>query len=332
MFYQLNRKYDELPVTMQEERGKGSPVKKTSLRISKCTLGDQQGVEKCAQQHIRGGSIMTRNSLWRLAVFAGWAILSKSVAHAAGDVARTDPQLLSEDRILPRTVDEDRGDHVRLNTGKGKPRFLPMGVRKDRGLPEREKGNWIDSTVNGHNLLGDVHRPSEVNHHHVVVGQLVGPMETGHDNAVIRTKDGKEVSHLVRPFARSKVTSISIGIDIIFLIDGFHKIVDVAMGSVEPVPRATALEQQKSPPKSDLQHLRIAELELGKDPALSDVCRKFGVTEETYYRWKKEYGGLHVDQAKHLKALEQENLRLKQIVANQALDLSILKEVAPENF
>jgi len=63
-----------------------------------------------------------------------------------------------------------------------------------------------------------------------------------------------------------------------------------------------------------------------------DACRKLGITEPTYYRWKKEYGERHVDQAKRLKALEQENLRLKQIVANQSLDLSILKEVAPENF
>ena len=60
--------------------------------------------------------------------------------------------------------------------------------------------------------------------------------------------------------------------------------------------------------------------------------RKVGITEQTYYRWKKEYGGLRVDQAKRLKTLEQENLRLKRIVADQALDLSILKEVASGNF
>ncbi len=66
--------------------------------------------------------------------------------------------------------------------------------------------------------------------------------------------------------------------------------------------------------------------------AVLDACRKLGITEQTYYRWKKEYGGLRVDQAKRLKAMEQENLRLKRIVANQALDLSILKEVASGNF
>ena len=60
--------------------------------------------------------------------------------------------------------------------------------------------------------------------------------------------------------------------------------------------------------------------------------RKLGITEQTYCRWKKECGGLRVDQAKRLKALEQKNLRIKRIVANQALDLAILKEVASGNF
>lgn len=79
-------------------------------------------------------------------------------------------------------------------------------------------------------------------------------------------------------------------------------------------------------------HLRTLEIEMGKGLAVVEACRKLGITEQTYYRWKKEYGGLRVDQAKRLKGLEQENLRLKRIVADQALDLSILKEVAAGNF
>ena len=85
-------------------------------------------------------------------------------------------------------------------------------------------------------------------------------------------------------------------------------------------------------PEEILLHLRTVELDAGKGLAVVDACRKLGITEQTYYRWKKEYGGLRVDQAKRLKVLEQENLRLKRIVANQALDLSILKEVASGNF
>ena len=65
-----------------------------------------------------------------------------------------------------------------------------------------------------------------------------------------------------------------------------------------------------------ISQLRTVEIELGKGLAVVDVCRKLGITEQTYYRWKKEYGGLRVDQAKRLKGLEQENVRLKRLVAD----------------
>ena len=94
----------------------------------------------------------------------------------------------------------------------------------------------------------------------------------------------------------------------------------------------TVMPRKRYTPEEILQHLRTVELDTGKGLAVLDACRKLGVTEQTYYRWKKEYGGLRVDQAKRLKALEQENLRLKRIVANQVLDLSILQEVASGNF
>ena len=79
-------------------------------------------------------------------------------------------------------------------------------------------------------------------------------------------------------------------------------------------------------------HLRTVEIELGKGLATQDACRKLGITEQTYYRWKREYGGLRVDQAKRLKTLEQENGRLKKLVADLSLDNAILKEVASGNF
>jgi transposase-like protein len=65
---------------------------------------------------------------------------------------------------------------------------------------------------------------------------------------------------------------------------------------------------------------------------VGQVSRKLGVTEQTYYRWRKEYGGLRLDQAKRLKELERENVQLKKLVANQALDLAILKEASSGNF
>jgi putative transposase len=79
-------------------------------------------------------------------------------------------------------------------------------------------------------------------------------------------------------------------------------------------------------------HLREAEVELARGQTTGEVCRKLGITEQTYYRWRKEYGSLHVDQVRRLKELERENSRLKKLVADQALDLAILKEASSGNY
>jgi transposase-like protein len=81
-----------------------------------------------------------------------------------------------------------------------------------------------------------------------------------------------------------------------------------------------------------IRKLREADVELSKGETVESVCRKIGVTEQTYYRWRKEYGGLKVEQAKRLRELETENARLKKVVADQALDNAILREVAQGNF
>ncbi len=78
--------------------------------------------------------------------------------------------------------------------------------------------------------------------------------------------------------------------------------------------------------------LREAEVELGKGQTTPQVCKKLGISDQTYYRWRKEYGGLRVDQAKRLKHLEQENARLKKVVADLSLDNSILREVSSGKF
>ncbi len=78
--------------------------------------------------------------------------------------------------------------------------------------------------------------------------------------------------------------------------------------------------------------LREAEIELAKGSKMGVVCRKLAISEQTYYRWRREYGGLRMDQAKYLKQLKRENARLKNVVAEQALDIAILKEVSEGNF
>jgi putative transposase len=78
--------------------------------------------------------------------------------------------------------------------------------------------------------------------------------------------------------------------------------------------------------------LREAEVELAKGQTVLEACRKLGVTEQTFYRWRSEYGGLKLDQARRLKELARENARLKRAVAELTLDKLILKEAAEGNF
>ena len=81
-----------------------------------------------------------------------------------------------------------------------------------------------------------------------------------------------------------------------------------------------------------ISRLREAEVELAKGTAVAQACKKIGITEQTYYRWRKAYGGLKIDQAKRLKALELETARLKRLVAEAELDKAILREAAAGNF
>ena len=78
--------------------------------------------------------------------------------------------------------------------------------------------------------------------------------------------------------------------------------------------------------------LRKADIELGKGKKVPEVCKLLEITEQTYYSWRQKYGGMKPEMAKQLKTLEKENARLKKMVAEQALDMVILKEAAKGNW
>jgi len=92
------------------------------------------------------------------------------------------------------------------------------------------------------------------------------------------------------------------------------------------------MPRRKHSPEQILGKLRELEVALVKGETVARAVRQIGVTEQTYYRWRNEYGGLSIDQAKKLKILEQENARLKTAVADLTLDKLILKEAAEGNF
>ena len=86
------------------------------------------------------------------------------------------------------------------------------------------------------------------------------------------------------------------------------------------------MSRKRYTPEQIIHMLREAEVLIGQGMTAADAARQIGVAEQTYYRWRKQYGGMQVSQAKRLKALEKENLQLKRLVAEKELDIQILKE------
>ncbi|WP_447976686.1 hypothetical protein [Candidatus Nitrospira bockiana] len=174
-------------------------------------------------------------------------VLSPAVAATDADVPGAPAQLLPGDRVLLGTVEEIAGDQARITTGEVEPRYIPMNVRRAKGLPPLKKGDRVEITVNDQNLLVDAHAVGESSHHLIVHGRLVEPLAVGQQKAVIQNaRSGQQESHFIRPLARSKVASIPLGIDAVFLLDELDQIVDVAFGSAEAIHRATELWQKST--------------------------------------------------------------------------------------
>jgi len=99
------------------------------------------------------------------------------------------------------------------------------------------------------------------------------------------------------------------------------------MGKEEPEVKA-----KRHTPNQVIRKLREAELMLGEGKTTAEVAKALEVSEVTFHRWRAQYGGMKASEAKRLKELEAENARLKKLVANQALDIDMLKELAEGNF
>jgi transposase-like protein len=92
------------------------------------------------------------------------------------------------------------------------------------------------------------------------------------------------------------------------------------------------MKKKEFTPEQIITMLREAEVLLSQGATAAEVVRKLSISEQTYYRWRREYGGMRIEQAKRLKVLEKENTRLKKLVADLSLDNAILKEVSRGNF
>ena len=92
------------------------------------------------------------------------------------------------------------------------------------------------------------------------------------------------------------------------------------------------MKQKRHTVNQVIAKLRRADVLLGKGTKVPEVCKQLEITEQTYYRWRQKVGGMHPEMAKELKTLQNENARLKKMVAEQALDMEILKEATTGNW
>ena len=92
------------------------------------------------------------------------------------------------------------------------------------------------------------------------------------------------------------------------------------------------MKNNRHSPEQIVRKLREADEKLAAGASVPEICKRLGISEATYHHWRNRYGGTKTDAAKRLRELEKENARLKKIVAEQALDIQILKEVSRKNF
>jgi transposase-like protein len=92
------------------------------------------------------------------------------------------------------------------------------------------------------------------------------------------------------------------------------------------------MARKKHTAEDIITKLREADVLLARGQTMAEVCRQLSISDQTYYKWRKAYGGLHVDQAKRFKQLEQENSQLRKLVADLSIDNAILKEAAKGNW
>jgi len=195
---------------------------------------------------------MARQHGMTIASFVSILMFSGGALAAPGD---SDAPTFQGERHIKGTVEQIKGDQLQLNTGELTPRFIPLIGAREKGFPEIKIGDVIELTVNDQNLLVDYHlldqsgQPVGDSTHHILQGQIALPLVIGHDRVLIRTKDGKETSYKIRTQARSKMASIPVGVDAVFMLDETNKIVDVNFASKEAAEQAGQMPREKSPLK-----------------------------------------------------------------------------------
>ena len=147
-------------------------------------------------------------------------------------------------------VEEIRGEQVKIDTGDLQPRYLSVKGREKKGLPAFKVGDEVVVTLNPQNQVVDAHLEGEEHRHKILHGRLAQPLTTGQEKAVIKTTDGLEESHMIKPLARAKVAGVPVGVEARFLVDEAAQIADVTYLNVDDARKAGAAASDRSPIKN----------------------------------------------------------------------------------
>lgn len=158
-------------------------------------------------------------------------------------------QLLSGSRVVIGTVPAINADQIKVDYPDSlQPRYLPLEQARAKGL-ELQEGDKVKMVFNAQHMLVDFHSLGPVEgQHEVIRGTIDQQMPVGQEHVVIRTTGGDTKTYAVRPLARSKMASMPVGVDAVFLADETGKIVDVTFGSEDAVDQATHEYQRMSNP------------------------------------------------------------------------------------
>jgi hypothetical protein len=165
-----------------------------------------------------------------------------------GPVSADEAVLLPADRVIVGTVEDVRGDQVKVNTGGITPRYLSSKQAQEKGIRPLEKGDRLLIVLNEQNAVLGYHRVGEMGLHEIIHGRLTQPLMVGQEWATIQQEGKAEQSYRVRPLVRSKMAAVPVGLPAVFLVDETDQIMDVVFNSEDSL-RAGAQGRSASPPK-----------------------------------------------------------------------------------
>lgn len=201
----------------------------------------------------RGRWIIRLRIMFSFAAFLGlWPI-----AYAAENTA----ELVQGGSRLQGTVEQITQEQLRINIGEVQPRFIPLKIAREKGFSIIKVGDVVELTLNEHNVLVDFHvgkaagQTGGNDNHTILNGRIAEPLAGDPPTAFIRTDEGKEVHLEIRPQARSKMASLPIAIDAVFMLDDTNEIVDVNFASQEAAERTGQDFEDKAPAIGSQQHI-----------------------------------------------------------------------------